>query len=104
MPMKDAAEEIVMLMGVELDPRCSFYSGYKVDYPTSDPNSDEPVDNNYTLRDILRFIANAHIGNWTMTDAGKLLLLPLNKLPPETHYLVTRTGRAITLGGKRILV
>ena len=67
MPMPSAAAEMARLMGVELDPRTSLHAGYLIDYPAND----------YTLRDILRFIAAAHGGNWIITDQGKLLLVPL---------------------------
>ena len=67
MPMPSAAAEMARLMGVELDPRTRLHAGYLIDYPAND----------YTLRDILRFIAAAHGGNWIITDQGRLLLVPL---------------------------
>lgn len=78
MAMEAAAAEIARLMGTELDPRCRFRAEYFVDYPAND----------YTQRDVLRFIAAAHGGNWIITDTGLLLLVPLAE----------GTGDSLTLG------
>lgn len=94
MPMKDAFYEIARLMGVTVDPRTQFNSGYLVDYPA----------NGYTMRDVLRFIAAAHAANCIVTDAGQLRMVTFADIPPETNYLVTHHGAAITFGGVRILV
>ena len=94
MTMAAAAQEIADLMGVTIDPRTVLSTAYTVDYPA----------NNYTLRDVLRYIAAAHAGNWIMTDAGQLRLVTFGEIPAGTHYLVTQTGSAITFGGVRILV
>ena len=56
------------------------------------------------MEDILEGIAVSNAGNWVMSDEGKLLLLRFGDIPPETSYLVTEHGAAITLGGVRILV
>lgn len=94
MTMPDVVDEFARIMEVEIDPRTQLNSAYTVDYPDED----------YTIRDVLRFIAAAHGGNWIITDAGKLLLVPLWSIPEETHYLVTEHGAPITFGGVRILV
>lgn len=94
MPMTEAVAEFARIMQVEVDPRTVLNPAYTIDYPAND----------YTIRDELRFIAAAHGGNWIITDAGKLLLVPLLSIPPETSYLVTERGRPITLGGVRLLV
>lgn len=94
MPMKDAFYEIARLMGVTVDPRTQFNSGYLVDYPA----------NGYTMRDVLRFIAAAHAANCIVTDAGQLRMVGFAEIPPETNYLITHYGAAITFGGVRILV
>lgn len=95
MTMPAAAAEIARLMGTTLDRRTVLNPAYKIDYPAND----------YTLRDVLCFIAGAHAGNWIVTAAGQLLLVPLfGSLPPETHYLIEEHGAAITFGGVRILV
>ena len=80
-------------MGVELDSRTVINSTYMVDYP-----------NDYTMREILGYIAAAHGGCWIITPTGKLRLVTLGVLPAETNYLVDEYGNAITMGGVRILV
>lgn len=94
MPMTQAVDIIANIMGVEIDARTVLNSSYTVDYPAND----------YTLRDVLRYIAAAHGGNWIMSDAGELWLVGLNTLPPETNYLCDEDGDWITFGGDRILV
>lgn len=92
--MQAAAQDIAQAMGAELDPR-NVYLPYTMDaYPEGE----------YMRRDALRDIAAAHGGNWFISDAGKLRLVPLISFPPETSYLVTEHGDAITFGGVRILV
>lgn len=97
-----AVAEFARIMGVEIDPRTQLNSAYKIDYPTSDPDSDSG--DYYSIRQELQWIAAAHGGNWIITDEGKLLLVPLLSIPDETNYLVTEYGDAITLGGVKILV
>lgn len=95
MSMQTAAEEIASLMGISLDARTELNESYSVDYPA----------NEYTLRDVLCFIATAHGGNWIITRENKLLLVPLvGSAPQETSYLVTEAGDPITFGGDRILI
>ena len=94
MPMTQAANIIADIMGVEIDARTVLNSAYTVDYPAND----------YTLRDVLRFIAAAHGGNWIMSDVGKLRLIKLGELADETNYLIDESGDWITFGGDRILV
>ena len=94
MTMLAAAQTIAQVMGVSIDPRTHLSTAYMVDHPAND----------YTLRDVLRYIAAAHAGNWIMTDTGQLRLVTVSEIPPETNYLVTEYGDAITLGGVRILV
>lgn len=94
MPMDDAVNVIAGLMGVTLDPRTQISHTYTIDYPAND----------YTLRDVLRYIAVANAGNWIITDDGKLRLVSFREIPTETNYLVEEDGDAITFGGDRILV
>lgn len=92
--MEAAAQDIALSMGVELDER-NVYLPYVMDaYPEGE----------YMRRDALRDIAAAHGGNWTVSDAGKLRLVPLISFPAETNYLVTERGAAILFGGTRILL
>lgn len=94
MTMVQAVNVIAQLMGVTLDPRTVLNQSYTIDYPA----------NNYTLRDVLRYIAVANAGNWIITDEGKLRLVSFGEIPVETNYLVEEGGDAITFGGDRILV
>ena len=95
MPMDDAVDIIAELMGITVDPRTNVSHAYTIDYPAND----------YTLWDVLKFIAVANGGNWTITRNDQLLLVPLvGSMPPETHYLIEENGFAITFGGDRILV
>lgn len=97
MPQRQAAEDIAHRMGVELDARTVLTTAFPVPYPTDDLGE-------VTMTDVLEWIAVINAGNWVMTDEGRLLLLRYGDICPETFYLVTEHGRAITLGGMRILV
>ena len=97
MPPMEAARDIAARIGVELDPRTVLDSAFPVPYPV-DENGDLAMD------DILSGLAVSNAGNWIITDEGKLLLLRLGDIPPETFYLVDEFGDAITFGGVRILV
>lgn len=94
MAMTDVVDIFCTLMDVELDSRTALDSAYAIDYPAND----------YTVRDILCYIAAAHGGNWVITDAGKLRLIPLLSAPVETYYLVDGAGDEITFGGVRVIV
>lgn len=100
--MPEAVAEFARIMGVKIDPRTVLNPAYTIDYPASDPESE--AGGYYSIRQELQWIAAAHAGNWIITDEGRLLLVPLLSIPPETNYLVTEYGEAITFGGVRILV
>lgn len=93
MAMSQAVSVIAGLMGVSVDSRTQV-GNYTIDYPA----------NEYTLRDVLRYIAVASAGNWIMSDTGQLLLIRAGDLPPETFLLVDEDGDAISFGGDFILV
>lgn len=92
-----AVADIAQRIGVEVDSRTSLSTAFTVAYPVGDSGSK-------TMREVLAEIAVANAGNWIITDAGQLLLVPLNSIPAETNYLVTEYGYAITFGGTRILI
>ncbi|MDE6589498.1 MAG: hypothetical protein K2K53_03955 [Oscillospiraceae bacterium] len=92
--MEAAARDIAKAIGLELDPRNVYLPYQMKEYPVGE----------YMRRDALCDIAAAHGGNWHISDAGKLRLVPLISFPPETSYLVTEHGDAITFGKTRILV
>ena len=97
MPVWTAVNDIAARMGVTVDSRTQLNESFPVQYPVDD-------EGDMTMREALGRIAVANAGNWTITDEGKLLLVGLNSMPAETHYLITETGSAITFGGVRILV
>lgn len=97
MPAATAVADIAARMGVEVDSRTVLDEAFPVQYPVDDKGD-------MTMREALGRIAVANAGNWTITDEGKLLLVGLNSMPAETHYLITETGSTITFGGVRILV
>jgi hypothetical protein len=82
-------------MGVELDERSELDDTILVPIPEYEDT---------TRRELLSMVGTAHCGNWTMTDAGKLQLVPLWSIPEATRYLVDQYGDPITLGGVKILV
>lgn len=92
-PMDEVVEEIAKRMGVTVDSRTVISHTMMVGYPLE-----------YTMREILGYIAAAHCGNWIITDAGEIRLITLNCIPPEASYLVNEDGHAITFGGVRIIV
>lgn len=93
MQMSQAVNIIAGLMGVTVDSRTQVGS-YTIDYPAND----------YTLRDVLRYIAVASVGNWIMSDTGELLLVRLGDIPDETNLLCDEDGYVITFGGDAIIV
>ena len=66
--MAAVAGEIATIIGVTIDSRTTFKTGggYMVNYP-----------NDLTMREVLGYIAAAHGGNWTITPANQLRLVPL---------------------------
>lgn len=97
MTQREAAEDIAARMGTTVDERTKLQDNLPVDYPV-----DEYGD--LTMTDVLEGIAISNAGNWIITEDGKLLLLGFGDIPPETHYLISEYGDAITFGGVRILV
>lgn len=83
--------DLAKRFGLELDERTVIDPSVLVPYP-----------NDWTCRELLGYIGAAHGGNWTVTDAGKLRLVPLWSVPDETFYLVDENGDYITFGGDRI--
>lgn len=80
--MSEVFDEIVELMGVEVDDRTHIKtsSAYKVDYPNED----------VLMSEILSMIAAAHGGNFVMTASGKLRLIPY----PDTQTPVQIIGHS----------
>ena len=87
--------EIAYQMGVSVDSRT---------YPIMNKSYSIPLPTGYTYREVLGYIASMYAGCFIMTDEGKLRLVVINELPPETNYLIDNVGNWITFGGDRILV
>lgn len=87
--------EIASIMGVEVDERTYdiMTAAYTIPLPTG-----------YSCREVLGYIASMYVGAFIITDEGKLRLVSILELPPETNYLIDEVGDAIIFGGDRILV
>lgn len=88
-------DEIASIMGVAVDERTYdiMTAAYTIPLPTG-----------YSCREVLGYIAAMYVGAFIMTDEGKLRLVSILELPPESNYLIDEAGDAITFGGDRILV
>ena len=87
--------EIAYQMGVSVDSRTTtiMNKAYRIPLPTG-----------YTYREVLGYIASMYAGCFIITEEGKLRLVTIYELPPETNYLIDSAGNWITFGGDRILV
>lgn len=68
---------------------------YKIGYPGFGEGA-------YTVREVLGFIGAMYAGNWIINDQGKLRLIVVGDIPPETNYLITENNDTIIIGGYRI--
>ena len=86
---------IASQMGVEVDPRTwdIMGAGHIITFPLG-----------YSCREILGYIAGIYIGCFVMTDEGKLRLVSLLSLPPETNLLVDDVGDVLVFGNDAILI
>lgn len=91
-PMSEVVAEIAERMGVTVDSRTVVSDTFQAEYPLD-----------YTMREVLGYIAVAHAGNWIMTDAGELRLIGLADIPDETFYLVADNGDLLLFGDTRII-
>lgn len=71
--MEEIVRDICGRIGVDVDSRTVLNPAYTIDYP-----------NDYTMREILGYIAAAHGGNWTITPTGRLRLVTLPEQSSET--------------------
>ncbi len=65
--MASVATEIAGMMGLTIDARTTLDQNYEMQLPTD-----------YTMRELLGYIATANCGNWVITDEGKLRLIRVN--------------------------
>ncbi len=71
--------EIAERLGVTLHERTIINPDYNAEYPSD-----------FTIREMLGFIAGCHCGNWTITPDNKLLLIPLVPANPTVHDIGQR--------------
>ena len=92
---KTIVQVIADKIEVQVDERtwANMTGGYKFGLPVG-----------YSMREVLSYIGSIYLGNWCITDEGKLRLVTLTEIPAETRYLSDEIGYAITFGGDRILV
>ena len=91
----DMVDAIASLMGVSVDSRTYtlMNKAYTIPLPTG-----------YSCREVLGYIAAMYVGSFIITDEGKLRLVSILELPPETNLLINEDLDYITFGGDRILV
>ena len=87
--------EIAYQMGVSVDSRTTalMTAAYTIPLPTG-----------YSYREVLGYIASMYVGCFIITDEGKLRLVSITELPPETSLLITEDGDPIQFGTDFILV
>lgn len=86
----DVADEIASLMGITVDSR-TVLAGYDVPIPEQD----------WTMREVLGWIAASNGGNWIITPNNELLLV---KLEGIASLLSTDTSHALLLGDSLIVL
>lgn len=86
---------IASILGVEVDTRtyALMTHSYTIPLPTG-----------YTCREVLGYIASMYVGCFIISDEGKLRLVSMLELPPETNYLIDDSGNTISFGDVRILL
>ncbi|MBQ6756776.1 MAG: hypothetical protein IJP43_07565 [Oscillospiraceae bacterium] len=77
--------EIAQIIGVTVDSR-TVLLGYPVPYP-----------NDYTMREILGYIAAANCGNWTITDKNELRLVPFTEPSYPQTLLAADANNALAV-------
>lgn len=90
-----AVSAIATFLGVSQDPDMS---------TIMDKAYTVPVPAEYSCREVLGYIASMYAGCFVFDDFGKLRLVTVNGMPPETNYLINFAGYVITFGGDRIIV
>lgn len=96
----DVVHDIAAQLQFSVDPRTDdiMTKGYTI-------NSEQV--GQYSMREILGYLAAAYAGSFIMTPNNELRLVQLTTVPPETNYLSVFEGSviyALTIGGDRILV
>ena len=87
--------EIAAAMGVQVDARTT---------AAMNANYTIPLPAGYSMREVLGYIASMYVGSFIITEEGKLRLITLTELPPETNLLIDNIGNWIVFGEDMILV
>ena len=53
---------------------------------------------NYSMNEMLSYIAMSYAGNWVMTDEGRLRLISYKEIPKETRLLTDEIGYTLVFG------
>lgn len=86
---------IAQKMGVAVDP---------ITYSILTGANNIPIPVNYTMREVLGYIAALYCGNFVITKDETLLLLQYTSLPTTNNWLIEENGDFITVGGYNIIV
>lgn len=96
----DVVNDIAAQLQFSVDPRT-------VDIMTKGYTINSEQVGQYSMREMLGYLAGAYAGSFIMTPTNELRLVQLTTVPPETNYLSVSDGGvlyALTFGGDRILV
>lgn len=102
--VRDIVGKMQSYAGISLDARTEeiMTAGYTI-------NSEQV--GQYTMREMLGFLASAYAGSFIITPQNQLRLVQLVSVPPETNYLAVNEGNAMYalvfgsgVGATRILV
>lgn len=85
----DMVADIASIMGISVDART---------WAIMTDNYQIPMPLNYTLREILGYIASMYVGIFIINEVGQLRLVSLLELPEETNLLIDNIGDYITFG------
>lgn len=88
-PDTSMVSSIAQIMDVDVDPRTwdVMTGNYQIPFPAQ-----------YTLREILCYIASMYVGCFIMNDVGQLRLVSILEMPPETNLLIDSAGDYIVFG------
>ena len=82
-----------------LDARCSLNTSWQIPVPLDQSDSEGEI--SLSMRTVAGYIAAMHGGNWIITDANQLYLMPLDN---EISVLSDEEAAGILFGNTFILV
>ena len=85
----EMVSDIASVMGISVDPRTwdIMINDYQIPMPVQ-----------YTLREILGYIASMYAGCFIINEIGQLRLVSILEIPPETNLLIDTVGDYLTFG------